>query len=160
MSTRLTRALVLSFGIAVFFTAVCYWLLNETDFKKKALQVKKHYNVSYRIRVGATGDAARGKDLTVAAIKDRCARMSWKFELEPHEGNDFLLTIREVEDTGSVGQLLTGSGRLELLDMYTMKELFGAVQHVDSLLSQEFKDNLLILWQSKAVSWRLTPCLE
>jgi hypothetical protein len=127
MSTRIARSIVLSLGIAVLLTAVYYWLMNESRLTFKSGKTKpKSYSAQLAFQVGPSGSAAPTEPeqhQTITMLETRLKTMGWKYSLKAGSNKVFNLSVDKVADTNSVTELLSGSGYLELLEVYTLNEM-------------------------------------
>lgn len=143
MTTRLTRSLVLSIGIALLITATYYWLLNETNFTKKAKKIN-HYNAALNIRLEASGDApvsTANIQNSLGIIGDWLTQAQYKYILKPERDKTFTFSIDRLTDTTSPEALLTSNGRLAMREVYTLAAFFEAFRLADTALAKYYLDH-------------------
>ena len=98
------------------------------------------YTAALNIHIGEPGgQAPQDVQQTIAIIDQRLKATGWEYSLKPETDKTFTISIDKVADTNCIDELLTGSGRLALLEVYTMQVLSNAFIEADAALSREFK---------------------
>lgn len=143
MTTRLTRSIILAAGIALLITASYYWLLNESNYKKKVPKIN-HYKAEINIHIGAPGEtdtAVANVQKCLVAIDQRLTQAEYTYTLKPASDKDFTISIDKLTDTSGVKELLTGNGRLAMQEVYTIAHLVTPFQQVDTALANYFSSH-------------------
>jgi hypothetical protein len=143
MTTRSTRSLVLSIGIALLITATYYWLLNETPYVKKAKKIL-HYNAAINIRLEAPGNAAASTadvQNSLGIIGERLTQAQYKYNLKPERDKTFTFSIDKLTDTTAPEALLTGNGHLAMREVHTLPTFFTSFGLADTALAEYFLAN-------------------
>lgn len=140
MTTRLTRSIILSLGVALLLTAAYYWLLNETRLLKKPPKVI-HYQAEVNIRLGAPGDATASTaavQKSMAIIDERLTQAQYEHAIKPENDKTFTISAEGVTDTAGLKELLTGNGRLAMHEVYNLSVFANTLSSANNALANYF----------------------
>jgi preprotein translocase subunit SecD len=143
MTTRLTRSIILSLGIALLLTAAYYWLLNETRLLKKPPKVTR-YQAEVNIRLGAPGDATASTaavQKSMAIIDERLTQVRYEHTIKPGNDKTFTISINGLTDTTGLKELLTGNGRLAMHEVYDLSVFANTLSSANNALANYFRSH-------------------
>lgn len=143
MTPRLTRTLLLAAGIAVLVTAIFHWILKELKDRSFSQQFNlKFYEGQVTVSFGQAGEGSGRQGqvaLSLQEIRTRLMKANFRFEEKQADANEYLFSFSLLQDTASIRPLFTNSGRLSMLEVYTIDQLSDQFTQADTALAAYFQ---------------------